>query len=313
MTERSQRLGIPEPIMNVLRCPLCAQTLDQGPARLHCPGGHSFDRAKQGYVTLRRGGPTPKNADTPAMVAARETLLGSGLYAPIRDRLATRIAARLTEDQPSPDQHSTDQHSPDQHKTAEHHDDAPLIADLGGGTGYYLAGILEHHQPAYGVCIDLSAAALKRAARCHERAAAIGNNLLADPLPLADDSVTVATSIFGPRNLPEIRRVLRNKGVFAVVTPTRDHLAELVGPLGLVQVDQRKEERLAASLSDFTMIASEQISYTAPVSRDQARALVEMGPSAHHICTEDLVSGLDRLPEDLEVTIAVNLGLYSPN
>ncbi|AXR74777.1 MULTISPECIES: putative RNA methyltransferase [Auritidibacter] len=226
MAESSQRLGIPEPIMNVLRCPLCAQSLDQGPARLHCPSGHSFDRAKQGYVTLRRGGPTPKNADTPAMVAARETLLGSGLYAPIRDRLATRITARLTEDQPSPDQpspdqHSTDRHSPDQHNTAEHHNDAaaPLVADLGGGTGYYLAGILEYHRPAYGVCIDLSAAALKRAARCHERAAAIGNNLLADPLPLANNSVTVATSIFGPRNLPEIRRVLRNKGVFAVVTP----------------------------------------------------------------------------------------------
>lgn len=284
--------------MNLLRCPLCAQPLEQDAARLHCPDAHSFDRAKQGYVTLRRGGPTPKNADTPAMVAARETLLGSGLYTPIRDQLATSIAAQLTS--------GSDDAA--QHDAAE----APLVADLGGGTGYYLAGILDQLAQAYGVCIDLSAAALKRAARCHERAAAIGNNLLTDPLPLADGSVSVATSIFGPRNLPEIRRVLRVNGVFAVVTPTSEHLAELVGPLDLVQVDQRKDERLAATLSDFTQRASQKISYTTPVSRGQARALVEMGPSAHHISTEELNSGLHRLSEDLTVTISVNLGLYSP-
>lgn len=285
--------------MAVLRCPICAQPLDQDPARLYCSSGHSFDRAKQGYVTLRRGGPTPKNADTPAMVAARESLLGSGLYAPIRDGLATSIATQLT----------AHRHTPSEHDDAAK---APLVADLGGGTGYYLAGILDHLPQAYGVCVDLSAAALKRAAKCHERAAAIGNNLMADPLPLADNSVTVATSIFGPRNLPEIQRVLRNNGLFAVVTPTGEHLSELVEPLGMVQVDQRKDERLAASLSDFTLITSEQISYSRPVSRDQARALVQMGPSAHHISAEELGSSLLRLPEDLTVSISVNLGLYSP-
>lgn len=287
MTQNSHRAIIPGPILHALRCPLCRQQLEQDAARLHCPSGHSFDRAKQGYVTLRRGGPTPKNADTPAMVAAREAILDTGLYEPIKDQLSATVTAQL-----------------DAART-------PLVADLGGGTGYYLAGILDRSPDAHGVCIDLSAAALKRAARCHPRAAAIGSNLIADPLPLETGSVAVATSIFGPRNMPEIQRVLGTGGLLVVVTPTTQHLAELVEPLGMLQVDQRKDERLAASLTAFTQIAAERISYRVPVSSEQAGSLVRMGPSAHHITADDLDARLRHLPDDLTITVSVNIGLYT--
>lgn len=287
MAEAPPRTGLPGPILRALRCPLCRQPLDQGPSRLHCPSGHSFDRARQGNISLRRGGPTPKNADTPAMVAAREALLGSGLYEPVRERISAGIAAQF--------------------------DDAGtrLVADLGGGTGYYLAGILDRLPDAHGVCIDLSASALKRAARCHRRAAAIGSNLLADPLPLETGSVDVATSIFGPRNMPEIQRVLGADGLLVVITPTAAHLAELVEPLGMLQVDQHKGERLAARLSSFSQIAGEHITYCAPVGLEQARSLVEMGPSAHHVTAEELDTRLRGLPHELVVTVSVNLGIYT--
>ncbi|WP_120003054.1 putative RNA methyltransferase [Nesterenkonia muleiensis] len=287
MSEKSPPADIPGPILHALRCPLCGQQLEQDAARLHCPSGHSFDRAKQGHITLRRGGPTPKNADTPAMVAAREALLDTSLYEPIKDQLSAAVAAQLDAVR------------------------APLVADLGGGTGYYLAGVLDRLPNAHGVCIDLSAAALKRAARCHLRAAAIGSNLLADPLPLATGSVAVATSIFGPRNVPEIQRVLGTGGLLVVATPTKEHLAELVEPLGMLQVDQRKDERLAASLTAFTQIAAEHLTYRVPVSSEQAGALVRMGPSAHHITADDLDARLRHLPDDLTITVSVNLGLYT--
>lgn len=289
--------------MAALRCPLCAQSLDQEPSRLHCTSGHSFDRAKQGHITLRRGGPTPKNADTPAMVAAREALLSSGLYEPLREKISAGIAAERL---------STLGFST-QHLLTPHDDAGPsLVADLGGGTGYYLAGILDRLPDAYGVCVDLSAAALKRAARCHERAAAIGSNLLSDPLPLETGSVAVATSIFGPRNMPEIQRVLCAEGLLAVVTPTREHLSELVEPLGMVQVDPHKNERLAASLTAFRQVTSESITYCAQISLGQARSLVGMGPSAHHISSEELDTRLSRIPDRLTVTVSVNLGVYAP-
>lgn len=277
---------IPTPILRALRCPLCRLPLDQDATRLICLKRHSFDRARQGYVTMRRGVLTPRNADTSAMVAARDALLNSGLYEPIRDQASATIAS---------------------------HVDAAdgLVADLAGGTGYYLAGILDRLPSAYGVSIDLSAAALKRAARCHPRAAAIGSDLMASPLPLASGSVALATSFFGPRNVPEIHRVLDTGGMLAVVSPTGAHLAELVEPLGMLRVDRRKDERLATSLTEFTQIAGERITYRAPVSREQARALVSMGPSAHHITLEELEARLDLLPSEMVVTVSVNLGIYT--
>ncbi|MEU6683513.1 hypothetical protein [Streptomyces sp. NPDC046832] len=54
--------------------------------------------------------------------------------------------------------------------------------------------------------------------------------------------------MFAPRNGPEFHRVLGPDGTLLVVTPTGRHLRELRGPVGLLAVDPRKEERLRRSL-----------------------------------------------------------------
>ena len=38
--------------MSLFRCPLCAAPLEAGDRALRCPKGHSFDRAREGYVHL---------------------------------------------------------------------------------------------------------------------------------------------------------------------------------------------------------------------------------------------------------------------
>lgn len=276
---------IRDAIIRALQCPLCREHLDQEPTRLHCPNGHSFDRAKQGYITLRSGGRTPQNADTPAMVLAREALLGTSFYEPIRTRAADMIAAETT------------------------HSGVRIVADLAGGTGYYLAGVLDRLPDALGVCIDLSTAALKRAARSHPRTTAVGADL-SRLLPLADASVSVVTSFFGPRNVSEIRRVMRTDGILVVVTPTDQHLTELIEPLGMLRVDRRKDERLRTTLGSFAPLREERVEYRESVSRQQARALVSMGPSAHHVTPEQLDSRLSRLHTDAIATVSVNIRLY---
>ncbi|WP_420112549.1 putative RNA methyltransferase [Pseudactinotalea sp.] len=281
----SSRPLIPDSIIRALRCPLCRQQLTQDTNGLSCSHGHSFDRAKQGYVTLRPGDRTPQNADTTSMVMAREVLLGTGIYEPIRERAAELIAAEATSDS------------------------SPIIADLAGGTGYYLAGILDRLPSSFGMCVDLSAAALKRAARSHPRATAIGADL-GRPLPVGDATVCVATSFFGPRNVPEIRRVMRTTGVLLVVTPTVRHLAELVEPLGMLTVDQRKDERLRTTMSSLVPLQEERIEYREPLTNQQIRAIVGMGPSAHHINSEQLESRMRRLPEGVVATVSVNLRVY---
>ena len=281
----SSRGLIPAPIVRSLRCPACQLHLSQDAHRLHCVNGHSFDRAKQGHVSLRLGGRTPLNADSSAMVVAREALLDTGLYGPIRNRSRELIAS----------------HAPST--------SAPLVADLAGGTGYYLSGILDALPGSFGICIDLSAYALRRAAKCHPRSAAIGADLR-DPLPLSTQSVSVAASFFGPRNIPEMQRVLRDDGILAIVTPTGQHLVELVDALGMLRVHELKDQRLAAKLSNFTPLVRERLTYQVAISRDQARNIASMGPSAHHMTPNQLDARVHQLPPHTDVTVSVNLGIY---
>ena len=121
------------------------------------------------------------------------------------------------------------------------------LLDLGGGTGHHLAGVLDRLPDAVGVVLDSSRYAARRAARAHPRAVAVVADTWAR-LPVADAAVDRVLVVFAPRNGPEIARVLRPDGRLVVVTPAADHLAELVGPLGLLRVDPDKAARLAATL-----------------------------------------------------------------
>src|SRR5688572_20694208 len=119
------------------------------------------------------------------------------------------------------------------------------ILDLGAGTGWYLARVLERLPGRQGLALDLSKHALRRAARAHPRIGAVACDAWA-PLPLRDGVAALVLSVFAPRDGAEIARVLRPGGALVVVTPTDRHLEPLVSKLGLLTVDERKEERIDA-------------------------------------------------------------------
>ena len=77
--------------------------------------------------------------------------------------------------------------------------------------------------------------------------------------------------------------MLSRTGTFVVVAPTADHLRELVGPLGLVGVDDQKDERLATKLAGFERTAVEEVAYELRLDHAAVEALVGMGPSAFHL------------------------------
>src|SRR6266566_5538961 len=154
-----------------LRCPVCAGPLHLGGSQLACRRNHGFDIARHGYVNLTAGRAGPGTGDTCAMVAARDRFLSRGHY--------QRLAAAV------------------QSLAARHDPGLPgLVVDLAGGTGHYLAGVLDALTHRQGACIDLSVPALRRAARAHPRAAALGADVWR-PLPLADRSAALVLSIFG--------------------------------------------------------------------------------------------------------------------
>jgi 23S rRNA (guanine745-N1)-methyltransferase len=251
-------------VVQYLRCPICARELAEAGGSLRCPLGHSFDIARQGYVNLAAGRVTHPG-DTAQMVAARAEFLAAGHYDFISGALASAAPA------------------------------AELVVDAGAGTGHHLAAVLDASPGAVGLALDISKPAVRRAARVHPRAAAA----LCDTwrrLPLADGAAGVLLDVFAPRNGAEFRRVLRRDGILLVVTPTGEHLAELIGPLGLLNVDadQRRLDR------------------TLHLSHADVRTLVGMGPSAWHADPDVLADRIARLPTPVAITASVHLRRFTP-
>jgi 23S rRNA (guanine745-N1)-methyltransferase len=265
-------------VVELLRCPVCGASLAVADAALRCPEGHSFDMARQGYVNL-----VPGAGDTAEMAEAREAFLGAGHF--------RRISVALVEE-------ALEVEAPG------------AVVDLGAGTGHHLAYVLAAPPVRFGLAIDTSTAALRRAARCHPRAAAIGADVW-KPLPLRGEVAALVLSVFAPRNASEMARVLAPDGVFLAVTPTTRHLQELTGPLGLLSVPDDKKDRVDSQLAPhFTISARRTLEHAMFLTRDEAAQIVRMGPSAWHVDEESVAERLATLPEPLTVTASVTLSRY---
>lgn len=281
------RLRMPTPVLAALACPHCGAGLAPDGNALSCAAGHTFDVARQGYVSLLTGRRRAAAAgDSAAMVQARHEFLAAGYFAPLARRL-TAIVAGLA---PEPG----------------------LVADAGAGTGYYLSHVLDALPHVHGAALDLSAYALRRAARAHPRAGAVACDAWR-ALPLRSGSVGVLLNVFAPRNGPEFRRVLAGGGTLVVVTPAARHLGELREPLDLIRVDPHKEERVAQSLAPgFVAEHHQEVSTQLRLDRAGVRTVVAMGPSARHADPAALDRGVATLAEVTDVTAAWTVSVYRP-
>lgn len=275
-------------VIGYLACPQCGADLAREAGALRCASGHSFDIARQGYVSMLPAGGRAQAGDTAAMVQARADFLAAGHYAGLAGEVAGAAAAVLTGTPPG------------------------CVVDVGAGTGYYLAAALDQLPGRAGVALDLSKFALRRAARAHERIGAVAGDVWRR-LPVADRAAAVVLNVFAPRGGAEFRRVLHPAGRLIVVTPNPEHLSELVGPLGLLSVDSRKEERLAGTLSPhFDLAEQRQHRATLRLSHQDIAAVVAMGPSAWHAEVGTLAGRIGGLPGSMPTTVSVTLSVFEP-
>lgn len=281
-------------LLPMLACPVCAESLGRiDGGQVGCPSGHRFDEAKQGHLTLLPAKRRALTADTPEMVEARLRFLGRGHYAPVEQALAAIVA-----DAAAPG----------------------IVLDVGSGPGTYLAHALRaadgrpvvapdasvpvgsRSGPRLGVALDLSAVAIRRAARAHERAGAVVGDVT-ERLPVVDGAAAVLLDVFAPRNQTEYARVLHPDGVLAVVTPRTGHLAELAE--ATISVDPEKERRLHDSLTpSFVLRSSEDLTWTMELSAEDVHDVVHMGPSHHHVDPEQVFA-------PTSVTAAVTVSTWS--
>jgi 23S rRNA (guanine745-N1)-methyltransferase len=224
------------------------------------------------------------------MTAARAKFLAAGHYGFVSTAVA-RTAVRLC---------------------ADNGRGARLAVDVGAGTGYYLAAVLEGSPNLVGVALDVSKPALRKAARVHPRATAA----LCDTwheLPLVNGAARLVLNVFAPRNGAEFRRVMAPDGALIVVIPTAGHLAELVDALGLLSVDPHKNQSVRATLDPwFDQIAEQAYEQSLRLTHAEVESLAAMGPSAWHMDQAKLAAGIATLPEAVTVTASVRIAAYRP-
>ncbi|WP_062392110.1 methyltransferase domain-containing protein [Gordonia phthalatica] len=249
---------------------------------MRCATGHSFDVARQGYVSLLTGKGTNHRSDTADMVAARGRIFDAGLYLPITAAVAAECR------------------------------DASVILDAGGGPGQYLAAALDAAgDSAVGVGLDLSRYCARSAAKRHPRGFSVVADLWAG-LPIRDGVADTVLSVFAPRNPAETARVLAPGGRWVVVTPEPGHLAEIVEPMHMLSVREGKSARLAHDLAaDFDDVTATRVTAEAVFDEDRLVDVAAMGPAGFHRSRDELataaaeLSAGDPVPATLDVTVTV--------
>lgn len=268
-------------VLPFLACPHCATPLTLAGAQVRCASGHGFDLARQGYVNLLSG-KASVHGDSTEMVAARAAFLSAGHYRPVMDAVVTAASA------------------------------APggCVADLGAGTGHYLAHVLDTDPGRVGLALEISKPALRRAARAHPRLGAVGCDVWA-ALPVRDGAISLALNVFAPRNPAELGRVVAPGGMLVVVSPTVAHLAGLVAELGLLSVPPDKERQVSAALASWFEPSTQDVrEFELELSHDDVLSLVGMGPSAWHVGAAALGERVAALPEPVRVTASVLVASY---
>src|SRR5215472_14969777 len=130
--------GVLDEVVPYLTCAHCGAGLARAGGSLRCRAGHVFDIARQGYVSLIPARARVPGGDTAAMVAARVDFLATGHFAGLAAELgrAAAEAAELAGRRGPPG--------------------AGCVVDVGAGTGYYLAAVLDRLPDRVGLALDAS-------------------------------------------------------------------------------------------------------------------------------------------------------------
>ncbi len=197
----------PEPVQ--LLCPVCSGALVTEGASLACGAGHRFDRARQGYynLLLAQHKKSRHPGDTAEMIAARTRFLQSGAYFPIAKALTEQVdrCRNLAQGK------------------INH------LLDNGCGEGYYTDALLQGLWGADAVPdtigVDISKPAILAASRRDRRV----RWLVASSarLPLPDNSIDLAYTLFAPAPAEELFRVIRPGGYLIYANAGAEHLVEL--------------------------------------------------------------------------------------
>ena len=238
-------------------CPICQENLTLVESSLKCNNRHSFDLAKFGYVNLAPQIKQSANYDKENFQNSQQ-ILEAGFYQDILDAVSDLLASSKT---------------------------TKIILDIGCGEGFYSRKLQERHPDKTLYAFDISKDSVQIAANSEPNWAV--NWFVGDlaRLPIKDASMDILLDIFSPANYGEFRRVLSKDGILIKVIPTENHLKEIRQRVQnqLTNKDYSNQDIKNHFQEHFTILSSQTVSLTKPITADQLQALLSMTPLLFHV------------------------------
>ena len=186
--------------MNYFLCSVCGEKLTELEKGAVCTKGHSFDKAKSGYINLLPNNlPKGNHGDNKLMVKARHDFLEKGYYTPLRNELCRVIKKYAPEN--------------------------AVILDAGCGEGFYTKGVADFLPDCRILALDISKDAMKITAKRDKKIKSATASVF--HLPVETKSVDICYSVFSPLCESEFERVIKKSGYFIYVIPAENHLWSL--------------------------------------------------------------------------------------
>lgn len=261
-------------------CPKCMRPLVVGERGVAaCGGGHTFDRARDGYYNLLLSNTGGTHGDNREMLEARRRFLDTGAYLPLANKVAQLISLDFPE--------------------------GGALLDIGCGEGYYTSIVSAKLREA-GKCPDVHGFDISKdgvrltAKRDKSFSLAVAS---AYKMPIADESFDAAMNVFSPLALEETVRILRHGGRFVMAIPDVNHLFGLKSALYATPYKNKPE---SPELEGLDLIATERVHYTLKLrSAEEINALFMMTPYAYRTPPESRARLLSMLSLETEVEFVV--------
>lgn len=237
-----------------LCCPKCHAAMQLKHSSFVCPAGHCYDLAAANYLNLAPQKPQSALYDE-QLFATRRRVFAAGFYQKLCLTIADIAAAQpLRPHQPL------------------------TVIDAGCGEGFFARSLLAALPAAEVLALDLAKAGVVAAAKAEPRLKCLLADLAALPLP--DNSADIILNILSPANYREFTRVLAPGGLLIKVVPGADYLKQVRAAYNLPAGEDSESAALLAALPQPK--TAERLTYTLPVSAEQATDFLRMTPLNEH-------------------------------
>lgn len=288
------------------KCPNCDQALilqeDAQPQTYRCNNQHSFDLAREGYLNLllaqHKRSRNPGDSDD--MIRSRQRFLNAGYYQPLSDAIVAAVAKAASGTEQS-------------------------VLDLGCGEGYYMQqlriasekSISEKASSKKGISektptklklfgMDISKFAVRLAAKRKMDARLAVDSVY--NIPLFENRIDTAISVFSPISVEETARVLKPGGKLIMVGPGAEHLSGLTALIYEQSLPHGGNTAGLDNAIQFKLLEQIEIKQTIVVSGSDILDLLKMTPYYWHSRPEqqEMLAKLDKL----ETLIHFNITIY---